>query len=123
MILLVEDSEDDVFFFRRSLKRTGLTCDFVHVADGGTATAYLQQNQDVSHLVFLDLKIPVLSGFEVLQWIHEQPFRDRLGIIVLSGSDDPRDVSSARELGVTDYLVKPVSVEALTQKIEAWLNK
>src|ERR1700728_265311 len=90
-ILLVEDSEDDVFFFRRSLRRTGITCEFVHVPDGGAATAYLQENQDLSFLVFLDLKIPVLSGFEVLRWIQDQPFKGRLEIIVLSGSDDPRD--------------------------------
>ena len=122
-ILLVEDSEDDVFFFLRSLKKTGIPCECVHVWNGGAATSYLHENQDLSHLVFLDLKIPVLTGFEVLKWIQGQSFKDRLEIIVLSGSDDPRDVSAAREFGVTDYLVKPVSVEDLTRNIEAWLNK
>ena len=109
-ILLVEDSEDDVFFFQRSLKKTGIPCDCVHVWNGGAATSYLKENQDLPHLVFLDLKIPVLTGFEVLKWIQAQPFKDRLDVIVLSGSDDPRDISSAREFGVNDYLVKPVSV-------------
>jgi DNA-binding response OmpR family regulator len=122
-ILLVEDSEDDVFFFRRSLKLTGIPCDCVHVWDGGAATAYLQENQDLPNLVFLDLKIPVLTGFEVLKWLQAQPFRDRLEIIVLSGSDDPRDVSSAREFGVSDYLVKPVSVEDLTRRLRSLQDK
>ncbi len=122
-ILLVEDSEDDVFFFRRSLKRTGIQCDFAHAPNGGAATAYLQEHQNAFHMVFLDLKIPVLNGFEVLKWIQEQPFKDKLEIIILSGSDDPRDVSSARDLGISDYLVKPVSVEDLTRKIKTWLAK
>ena len=122
-IPLVEDSEDDVFFFRRSLKKTGISCDCVHVWNGGAATSYLQENQDVSHLVFLDLKIPVLTGFEVLKWIQDKPFKDKLEIIVLSGSDDPRDISSAREFGVSNYLVKPVSVQDLTQKLRAWQDK
>ena len=122
-ILLVEDSEDDVFFFRRSLKRTGISCEFVHMSNGGAATSYLQENQTDFHMVFLDLKIPVLNGFEVLKWIQSQTFKDRLEIIILSGSDDPRDVSSAREIGVSDYLVKPVSVEDLTRKLRAWLPK
>jgi DNA-binding response OmpR family regulator len=122
-ILLVEDSEDDVYFFRRSLKRTGISCDIVHMSNGGAATAYLEQNQGVFHMVFLDLKIPVLNGFEVLKWIQSQAFKDRLEIIILSGSDDPRDRSSARELGVSDYLVKPVSTEDLTRKLRAWLAK
>ncbi len=122
-ILLVEDSEDDVFFFRRSLKRSGVACDFVHVSNGGAATEYLQEHQADSYLIFLDLKIPVLNGFEVLKWIQAQPFKDKLEIIILSGSDDPRDISSAREIGVSDYLVKPVSVEDLTRKLKSWLAK
>ncbi len=122
-ILLVEDSEDDVFFFRRSLKLTGIPCECIHVGDGGAATEYLQENHDLPNLVFLDLKIPVLTGFEVLKWLQVQPFRDRLEVIVLSGSDDPRDVSSAHEFGVSDYLVKPVSVEDLTRKLQAWRDK
>jgi DNA-binding response OmpR family regulator len=122
-ILLVEDSEDDAFFFRRALKRTGVACECVHVSNGGDATSYLRQNHEVFHLVFLDLKIPVLNGFEVLKWLRDQPFRDRLEIIVLSGSDDPRDVSSARDLGATDYMIKPVSVEDLSRTIQAWQDK
>ncbi|HEY3857800.1 MAG TPA: response regulator [Verrucomicrobiae bacterium] len=122
-VLLVEDSEDDVFFFRRSLKRTGIQCDFTHVSNGGAATEYLHQNQDAFHIVFLDLKIPVLNGFEVLKWIQSQTFKDKLEVIILSGSDDPRDVSSARDLGISDYLVKPVSVDDLTRKIKTWLSK
>jgi DNA-binding response OmpR family regulator len=105
------------------LKKTGIPCECVHVWNGGAATSYLHENQDLSHLVFLDLKIPVLTGFEVLKWIQGQSFKDRLEIIVLSGSDDPRDISSAREFGVSDYLVKPVSVQDLARKLQAWREK
>ena len=122
-ILLVEDSEDDAFFFRRALKKVAISCDVVHVWDGGAAASYLKEHQYQPHLVFLDLKIPVLNGFEVLKWVKDQDLKGPLEIVILSGSDDPRDIASAREFGVSDYLVKPVSIEELTQKIQAWREK
>jgi CheY-like chemotaxis protein len=122
-VLLVEDSEDDAFFFRRAMKRVDTACDFVHVWDGGAATAYLKDHQGQPHLVFLDLKIPVLNGFEVLKWIKDQNIQGPLEIVILSGSDDPRDIAAARGLGVSDYFVKPVSIQQLTDKISAWRAK
>jgi CheY-like chemotaxis protein len=122
-VLLVEDSEDDAFFFRRAMKRVGIPCEFIHVWDGGAATAYLKDHQGQPHLVFLDLKIPVLNGFEVLKWIRDEGIKGPLEIVILSGSDDPRDIAAARELGVSDYFVKPVSIQQLTDKITMWCNK
>src|SRR5436190_13912843 len=98
-ILLVEDSEDDAFFFRRTLRRSGYEGQFVHVDDGGRAIRHLEKawagEVSMPDLVFLDLKIPTFSGFEVLAWIGLQHFNPRLEIAVLSGSEQGGDVTRA----------------------------
>ena len=122
-ILLVEDSEDDAFFFQRTLKKTRVNCQLAHVSNGPEATAYLQENSLRPLLVFLDLKIPMLNGFEVLKWIQNQPAKSQWEIIVLSGSDDPQDMASAQSFFVKDYLVKPLSVAQLQEKVEEWIKR
>jgi DNA-binding response OmpR family regulator len=121
-ILLVEDSEDDAFFFDLALKRSAWPCDRTHMVDGGQAVHYLEDSRksgSLPDLVFLDLKLPVLTGFEVLEWIAAQNFRPQLRVVILSGSDHQADIVRARELGASDYLVKPVSVDELKKRLSA----
>src|SRR3954468_18726900 len=93
-VLLAEDSEDDAFFFQIALENTGVPCDLAHVGNGQQAIEDLratQSGQDgappVPDLVFLDLKMPVLNGFDVLRWISQKTFTPPLWVAVLSGSD------------------------------------
>src|SRR5262245_33116887 len=117
VVLLVEDSEDDAYFFVRALRLAGCAHPPVHILDGGAAVAHLgevlQGNQPTPDLVFLDLKIPTRSGFEVLEWIRTQTFTPPLDIAVLSGSEQRADVERALALGATAYYVKPVLVQQL----------
>ena len=126
-VLLVEDSEDDAFYFRLSLKRAGLDCDLIHLMDGTAAITYLQGcvNAQVPgrvfpDLVFLDLKIPAVTGFEVLAWIRSQAFTPALDVAVLSGSEHAGDMARASALGATDYIVKPVQRPQLASRFAAW---
>jgi DNA-binding response OmpR family regulator len=120
-VLLVEDSDDDAFFFERALANSGAIAKLVRVVDGGSAIQFLERASHDSLdlrqnlLLFLDLKLPVLSGFDVLKWIRERGLL--LEIVVLSGSDLEMDVSAARELGASDYLVKPISATALKARL------
>ena len=120
-ILLVEDTEDDAFFFRHSLGQTGVLNDLTHVVDGGEALEFLAMVKARPELrpdiIFLDLKLPKYSGFEILTWIESQKFEPPLRITVLSGSDHPGDIASARDLGVSDYVVKPISAAELKRRL------
>jgi CheY-like chemotaxis protein len=125
-VLLAEDSEDDAFFFRFALEKSGVPCEFAHVADGRQAIDYLRASQrgrngtrNVPDLIFLDLKMPVLTGFEVLKWISQQSFNPPLWVAVLSGSDLASDVRVANELGASEYLVKPLGLEDLKKRLIA----
>lgn len=127
VVLLVEDSDDDAFLFRRALRLSGFACDLTHVVDGGEAIVHLEKARHggadaprLPDLVFLDLKIPTLSGFEVLQWVRQQDFAPPLDIAVLSGSEHSGDVARAMSLGATAYYVKPILVQQLKARFAGW---
>ena len=124
LVLLVEDSEDDAFFFRWTLDKCGLDCEVVHAVDGAAAIQHLDnvlagrlQRPD---FIFLDLKIPTFTGFEVLAWIRERHFEPPLSVAVLSGSEHASDIQRAHALGATAYYVKPLSVEQLRSRFHEW---
>jgi CheY-like chemotaxis protein len=122
-ILLVEDSEDDSYFFQRALQRSGQPCGLTHVRDGAAAVEALQKalsgESKLPDLIFLDLKMPVMSGFEVLQWIRAQNIAQAVPVIVLSGSDQQADQTRALRLGAADFLVKPITPGTLAERLQA----
>jgi CheY-like chemotaxis protein len=112
-LLLVEDSEDDAYFFKRTLQKSGVTCTVHRVTNGAEAIDFLQTasasgEESLPRVIFLDLKMPVLNGFEVLDWLQTQTFPIPMRVIVLSGSEHSHDKERAAQLGAADYLVKPV---------------
>jgi len=120
-ILLVEDSEDDAFFFRWTLNKTELDCKYEHVMDGSAAIQYLEAARQSGHVpeaIFLDLKMPGMSGFEVLEWIRDQKFEPPLNVLVLSGSDQDGDIRRARTFGVERYLVKPINSQQFVEELD-----
>jgi len=117
-LLLVEDSEDDVFFFMRAFEIAALNCAVHHSSNGAEAVEFLQAGLNAKphtlpQWIFLDLKMPVMNGFEVLEWLRSQTLPAPVPVIVLSGSEHPDDKRRAAELGATAYLVKPVKVADL----------
>ena len=131
VILLVEDSLDDEFFFRSALTRTGIPCEIVVAGDGAEAlrrfdalrTPDGKRREGCPDLVFLDLKMPVVSGFDVLMWLRAHPFSPPLDLAVLSGSDRAQDIALAQSLGAPVFYVKPLSVEKLRGHLLAWQAK
>ena len=127
-ILLVEDNEDDVFLMRRALKAARIA-NPLHVAeDGEQAVDYLAGNGHYSDrnkfpfpaVVFLDLKLPIKRGLEVLEWIRQQPNFDNLVVLVLTSSNEPSDLKRAYSLGANSYLVKPPTAEQILDLAKAF---
>jgi CheY-like chemotaxis protein len=127
-ILLVEDNEDDVFAFKWALRKALVSKPIQVVTDGRRAITYLggdnefadREQYPVPSMVFLDLKLPYVSGHEVLEWIRKQPQYRELPVVILSGSDEDRDHKRAHENGANGYLVKPVSPETLSRVITSF---
>lgn len=121
MLLLVEDSEDDVFFFNRTFEKAAIDCSIHHVSNGAEAVEFLQAGlnsspQNLPQRIFLDLKMPVMNGFEVLEWLRTFPVP--IPVIVLSGSEHQDDKRRAAELGASAYLVKPAKVADLLRLLQ-----
>ena len=120
-ILLAEDSEDDVFAFRRMLRRAGWPVTLHVVPDGRGVLEYLNRQGIYSDtarfawpdLLLLDLKMPFVDGFAVLQWLRGRALEGPCRIAILTGADLPGDRERAAEHGVATYLIKPATEEQL----------
>lgn len=132
-LLLADDNEDDVFFFRVAMKRLGLPYHVRLARDGREAIAIMREyaHQPVAtprlSLAILDLKMPGLGGFEVLAWKNTVSGLARLPVIVMSSSEQERDVAEAYRLGAAAYLVKPNQPDQLTELLRLldrhWLGE
>ena len=133
-ILLIEDDPNDVLLIQRAFRRAELDIPLRVVRDGREAMAYLQGHGPFDDrvayplplLVLLDLKMPVKSGFDVLEWVRAQPDLRRLPLVVLTSSREREDVDRAYDAGASSYLVKPVAFDALQTMLTTfgryWLN-
>ncbi len=118
---MVEDNDDDVFAMRRVLDIGKVTNPLQVVTDGKQAVDYLggagiyadRKQFPMPFLIFLDLKLPYLSGFEILEWMRSQPQLESIVVVVLTGSAETRDQDTAYRLGARSYLVKPPKIESL----------
>ena len=120
-VLHVEDDSNDVLLFQHACQKAGVPLNLKNVSDGDEAIAYLEGNSNYSdrelnplpRLVLLDLKMPRVSGFDVLAWMRkDQKFRD-LPVVVLTSSNHAADVERAYQAGANSYLVKPVDFNGL----------
>lgn len=120
-ILAVDDSDEDIFLFRMLLKRIGATAPFLPLLTGSSACAWLNTLLDPGNTTerpfacFLDVKMPMMGGFEILQWIRARPEFKSLPVIMLSSSDDERDIRQAAELNAQAYLTKYPSTAVLSE--------
>ena|ERR1051326_3854905 len=135
VILLAEDDANDVFLFRRAVQKAGLASKVVDVPDGREAVQYLSGEPPyanralfpVPDLLLLDLKMPLMDGFDVLGWKKTRPELADLPAIVLSSSTIEADIKRAQSLGALDYLIKPSDTANLLRLVqelhERWLAR
>src|SRR5436190_10565441 len=114
-ILHVEDNADDVVLTSLAFRKAGVMVKLEVASDGDKAISNLQASGPNSPpaCVLLDIKLPRLSGFDVLAWIRQQPPLKRLPVIMFTSSLLPGDINKAYELGVNSYLTKPSDLESL----------
>jgi len=121
-ILLAEDDQNDVMLIRRAFTKSHVVNPIACVENGEEAVAYLaghgpysdREEHPLPFMLLLDLKLPRMSGHEVLKWLRSQQGLRRLPVVVLTSSREPADINKAYELGANSYLVKPVVFEEFT---------
>jgi CheY-like chemotaxis protein len=132
-ILLVEDNPNDVELTLHALKKSRLTNKIQVVRDGEEAINFIFNNQDSDcgknpsrpKVILLDLKLPKIDGIEVLRRIKKDPLTQSIPVVVLTSSNEERDITETYKLGVNSYIVKPVDfakfVEAMHTLGMYWL--
>ena len=127
-ILLVEDDSTDIFLMKRMFAQAQITQQ-LFVAVNGTEAINFLINADASHhpdknplpqLILLDLKLPLKSGLQVLEWIRGQPLIKRIPVIVFTSSLDRSDVNGAYDLGANGYFLKTGSLETMRELVALW---
>lgn len=122
VILMAEDDLGHATLIRRNLARAGVANEVVHVADGQQALDYLfrrgafaDRPRDANVLLLLDINMPLIDGFEALRRMKADAALARTPVIMLTTTDDPRDVARGYELGCSVYVPKPVRYEAFVE--------
>ena len=111
LVAIIEDDADAAFLLRRLLQKTQVPHHVEHLDDGEKALNFLTARFDVAlhgespDLILLDIKMPKLNGFEVLQWIRSQAHL-AVPVIVMTTSDDPSDQQRALDLGADAFVSK-----------------
>src|SRR4051812_32062640 len=120
-ILVVEDEEDSVVLLESAFRKAQFANPVHRVSHGALAMEYLSnaigkdRKVPLPALILLDLKLPLVSGIEVLKWIRAHPVLHSLVVIVFTSSAEPGDIAAAYRAGANSYLVKPTSLNALTE--------
>jgi CheY-like chemotaxis protein len=129
-ILVAEDDLGDVMLLQRAFTRAGVRVPVYFARDGQEVMDYLQGHPPfenpveypLPNLLLLDLKLPGINGFEVLAWLRAQPTLRRMLVVVLSSSEQAKDIDRAYALGANSYIVKPQDPDELIRVVERLEN-
>lgn len=133
-VLYAEDDDNYSLLMRCAFKQGGCAQQLQHVKNGLDAMDYLKGEGRYSDraryplpcVALVDLKMPMMGGFELLDWIRRSSSHRHLPVIILTCSDELRDIRRAYELGANSFLVKPINVQDLQDTLKAvdqfWLK-
>lgn len=122
-VLLAEDDDGHALLVRKNLERAGCSCPIVRFRDGQEVLDYLRltpgRNAESQGqvLLLLDINMPRASGLDVLKSLKENPATARIPVIMLTTTDNPREIARCYELGCNIYVTKPVVYEQFVDAI------
>lgn len=124
-VLLIEDREEDIYFTLRALTADHLASKIEVVKDGEKALEFMfatgeYSDRDVSDLpklIILDLKLPKVDGLEVLRKIRLDKRTKHVPVVILTSSNEEKDISESYELGADGYIVKPVKFDDFVKAV------
>lgn len=125
-ILFVEDSADDALLTIRALKKSGFTNKLHHVINGAEALDFLyckgvyasRNSKEHPKLILLDLKMPKVSGIQVLEKVKSDPDLKSISVVMLTSSNESPDIEKCFSLGANSYIVKPVDSDSFSKAIK-----
>ena len=123
-ILLVEDDEGHARLIEKNLRRSNILNDIINLTDGRQALDYVfcegeytSNEMTLALLILLDLNMPVMDGYQVLQRLKADERTKHIPVVILTTTDDSREVARCYELGCNVYITKPVDYEHFSESI------
>jgi DNA-binding response OmpR family regulator len=121
-IIMIEDDEGHARLIERNIRRAGVTNDIIHFADGASSRAYFEeiekQPADLNPiLILLDLNLPDVSGFDILEYLKNDGHLKLAPVIVLTTTDDQTEIKRCYDLGCNVYITKPVDYDQFATAI------
>ena len=124
-IVMVEDDDGHARLIERNIRRAGVNNEIVAFKDGTSALAYLlgadgtgEENSTRSLLILLDLNLPDMTGVDILAKVKSNAHLKRSPVIVLTTTDDQREIKRCYDLGANVYITKPVNYESFANAIQ-----
>ncbi|MFC1677141.1 response regulator [Planctomycetota bacterium] len=124
IVLMAEDDLGHAGLIRKNLKRAGITNDIVHFKDGQEVLDFLfdydhTHEKPIGHayLLLLDIRMPKVDGVEVLKRIKEDPDLKAIPVLMLTTTDDPKEVSLCHKLGCSNYITKPIEYKHFVKAV------
>lgn len=124
-ILIAEDDMGHAALIRKNLERSGLTNPIIHFRDGQEVLDFLfftgtppHRESGVSYLLLLDIRMPKVDGVEVLRQVKTDPELRKMPVIMITTTDDPREVEKCHQYGCSNYLTKPVDYGKFVESIK-----
>lgn len=123
VLVMIEDDEGHATLIQRNLKRAGIGNKMIHFSDGASVLEYFygEENGQVHYektLVLLDLNLPEVDGYEILKRLKNSPNTRNIPVIVLTTTDNPKEIDRCYELGCNVYITKPVEYDNFTDAIQ-----
>ena len=124
VILIAEDDAGHALLIERNLRRVGLNNNTLRFEDGQAILDFLfcrgsgpHRRTDTAYLLLLDIRMPKVDGVEVLRQLKADPELRKMPVIMLTTTDDPREVERCHEIGCSHYIVKPVDYDGFAHAI------
>ena len=123
LIVMVEDDAGHATLIRKNLKRSGIANEMLHFDDGAKAIEYFFGNASATApqgktLILLDLNLPEVDGYEILRRLKQDDRTKTIPVIVLTTTDNPREIDRCYQLGCNVYITKPVKHDGFTDAIQ-----
>ena len=125
VILIAEDDEGHASLIRKNLKRAGITNEIQHFKDGQEILDFLMGSNNGHHrksgaayLLLLDIRMPKVDGVEVLRQVKQDEELRKIPVIMITTTDDPREVENCHKLGCSNYIAKPIDYDKFVESIK-----
>jgi len=125
VILIAEDDEGHASLIRKNLNRAGITNEIQHFKDGQEILDFLMGDNNEHHrksgtayLLLLDIRMPKVDGVEVLRQVKQDEELRKIPVIMITTTDDPREVEKCHKLGCSNYITKPIDYDKFVESIK-----